>query len=48
MHVDVQGLHRLEHGRTYIFVANHQSIYDIPILFWALPFQLRIIAKESA
>ncbi len=27
--------------------ANHQSIYDIPILFWALPYQLRIIAKES-
>jgi 1-acyl-sn-glycerol-3-phosphate acyltransferase len=47
VHVDVRGLDRLEAGRTYLFVANHQSIYDIPILFWALPFQLRIIAKES-
>jgi 1-acyl-sn-glycerol-3-phosphate acyltransferase len=28
-------------------VSNHQSIYDIPILFWSLPFQLRIIAKAS-
>jgi 1-acyl-sn-glycerol-3-phosphate acyltransferase len=28
-------------------VSNHQSIYDIPVLFWSLPFQLRIIAKES-
>lgn len=45
--VDVDGLERLEPGRTYLFVANHQSIYDIPILFWSLPFQLRIIAKES-
>jgi len=45
--VDVQGLERLVPGRTYVFVANHQSIYDIPILFWSLPFQLRIIAKES-
>ena len=27
--------------------SNHQSIYDIPILFWSLPYQLRIIAKES-
>jgi 1-acyl-sn-glycerol-3-phosphate acyltransferase len=45
--VDVQGLDRLVAGRTYVFVANHQSIYDIPILFWSLPFQLRIIAKES-
>jgi 1-acyl-sn-glycerol-3-phosphate acyltransferase len=41
------GLDRLEPGKTYVFVANHQSIFDIPILFWSLPFQLRIIAKES-
>ena len=47
VHVDVAGLERLEPGRTYLFVANHQSIYDIPILFWSLPYQLRIIAKES-
>ena len=45
--VDVVGLDRLEPGRTYVFVANHQSIYDIPILFWSLPYQLRIIAKAS-
>jgi 1-acyl-sn-glycerol-3-phosphate acyltransferase len=45
--VEVIGLDRLEPGRTYVFVANHQSIYDIPILFWSLPYQLRIIAKES-
>jgi 1-acyl-sn-glycerol-3-phosphate acyltransferase len=45
--VDVAGLERLVPGRTYVFVANHQSIYDIPILFWSLPYQLRIIAKES-
>jgi 1-acyl-sn-glycerol-3-phosphate acyltransferase len=45
--VEVVGLERLEPGRTYMFVSNHQSIYDIPILFWSLPYQLRIIAKES-
>lgn len=45
--VSVAGLDRLEPGRTYVFVANHQSIYDIPILFWSLPYQLRIIAKAS-
>jgi 1-acyl-sn-glycerol-3-phosphate acyltransferase len=45
--VDVTGLERLERGKTYVFVANHQSIYDIPCLFWSIPFQLRIIAKES-
>jgi 1-acyl-sn-glycerol-3-phosphate acyltransferase len=45
--VETEGLDRLEAGRTYVFVANHQSIYDIPIVFWTLPFQLRIIAKAS-
>jgi 1-acyl-sn-glycerol-3-phosphate acyltransferase len=45
--VDVRGLERLEPGRTYVFVANHQSIYDIPVIFASLPYQLRIIAKDS-
>ena len=45
--VSVSGLERLEAGKTYVFVANHQSIYDIPCLFWSIPYQLRIIAKES-
>jgi 1-acyl-sn-glycerol-3-phosphate acyltransferase len=45
--VEVHGLERLTPGRTYIFVSNHQSIYDIPIIFWHLPWQLRIIAKAS-
>ena len=45
--VSVRGLERLVPGKTYVFVANHQSIYDIPCLFWSIPFQLRIIAKDS-
>jgi 1-acyl-sn-glycerol-3-phosphate acyltransferase len=42
-----EGLERLAAGGTYMFVSNHQSIYDIPIIFATVPFQLRIIAKES-
>ena len=34
-------------GSSVVFASNHQSIYDIPVLFWTLPVQLRIIAKES-
>jgi 1-acyl-sn-glycerol-3-phosphate acyltransferase len=34
-------------AQSCIFVANHASIYDIPILFAALPGQLRIIAKAG-
>jgi len=45
--VGVTGLERLDRSRSYVFAANHQSIYDIPIVFASLPYQLRIIAKES-
>ena len=45
--VTVEGLERVVPGQTYVFVSNHQSIYDTPVLFWSLPFQLRIIAKAS-
>ena len=45
--VAVKGLDRVEPGETYVFISNHQSIYDIPVIFASLPFQLRIIAKES-
>src|SRR5262245_1328030 len=45
--VRIEGLERVQRGETYVFVSNHQSIYDIPVIFASLPFQLRIIAKES-
>jgi len=45
--VTVRGLERVVPGTTYVFVSNHQSIYDTPVIFASLPFQLRIIAKES-
>lgn len=45
--VRVSGLERLTPGHSYVFAANHQSIYDIPIVFASIPFQLRIVAKAS-
>jgi 1-acyl-sn-glycerol-3-phosphate acyltransferase len=45
--VRVEGLDRITPGTTYVFVSNHQSIYDIPVIFASLPYQLRIIAKAS-
>src|SRR5207247_1212467 len=45
--VAVEGLDRIVPGTTYVFVSNHQSIYDTPVIFWSLPYQLRIISKES-
>jgi 1-acyl-sn-glycerol-3-phosphate acyltransferase len=45
--VTVLGGETLDRSRSYVFASNHQSIYDIPIVFASLPFQLRIMAKAS-
>lgn len=46
--IKVNGLARLEPQRPYIFMANHQSNIDIPVLVQSLsPFQLRWIAKKE-
>ena len=45
--VSIEGLERITPGTTYVFVSNHQSIYDTPVIFASLPYQLRIIAKAS-
>jgi 1-acyl-sn-glycerol-3-phosphate acyltransferase len=47
VHVRVVGLEHLDPARSYVLAANHQSIYDIPIVFTSLPLQLRIVAKDS-
>ncbi len=43
----VEGLEHLRADRTYIFVANHQSVFDIPVLMYCLPKQLRMIHKKE-
>jgi 1-acyl-sn-glycerol-3-phosphate acyltransferase len=45
--VRVVGAQHLDPRHSYVLAANHQSIYDIPIVFTALPMQLRIVAKAS-
>ncbi len=45
--VSVRGLEKLDPHRSYVFASNHQSIYDIPIVFASIPLQLRIVSKAS-
>lgn len=45
--VRVEGLEKIDPAKSYILAANHQSIYDIPIVFSSLAIQLRIISKDS-
>jgi 1-acyl-sn-glycerol-3-phosphate acyltransferase len=34
-------------GANYVFLANHQSLFDIPALLHGLPETFRMVAKES-
>ena len=45
--VTVVGAERLDPHKSYVLASNHQSIYDIPIIFAVIPLQLRIVAKAS-
>lgn len=45
--VAVSGLERLDPAKAYVFMANHQSTYDIPVLLGALPVQFRWLAKAE-
>lgn len=47
VHVDVEGLERLEPGRGYVFMANHLSMFDHWAFLHYLPFQFRFAAKAS-
>jgi 1-acyl-sn-glycerol-3-phosphate acyltransferase len=45
--VKVEGAEKLSGGRRYVFVCNHQSAFDIPVLYAGLPNQLSFIAKKE-
>ncbi len=41
-------LSALDKNETYVFVVNHQSFYDIPLLFkYLAPWQFKFVAKKS-
>ncbi|MEA2564781.1 MAG: 1-acyl-sn-glycerol-3-phosphate acyltransferase [Acidobacteriota bacterium] len=37
----------IEPGRSYVFLCNHQSLFDIPALLATCPGQVRMMAKRS-
>jgi 1-acyl-sn-glycerol-3-phosphate acyltransferase len=43
----VEGAENLCKARVAVYAPNHTSYMDIPVLFAALPFQFRILAKKE-
>jgi 1-acyl-sn-glycerol-3-phosphate acyltransferase len=45
--VTVNGLSNVDLSKSYIYMCNHQSNYDIPVLMGCLPVQFRWLAKAE-
>ena len=45
--VRITGLSHIDPDRSYIFMANHQSNFDIPVLLGCLKVQFRWLAKAE-
>jgi 1-acyl-sn-glycerol-3-phosphate acyltransferase len=45
--VAVNGLERIDTSKPHLYVVNHLSAMDIPVLYASLPFAFRILAKKE-
>jgi 1-acyl-sn-glycerol-3-phosphate acyltransferase len=45
--IRLEGAEKLHLHETAVYASNHLSYYDTPVLFARLPFQFRILAKQS-
>jgi 1-acyl-sn-glycerol-3-phosphate acyltransferase len=45
--VTVEGLKKIDTTKAHVYVVNHLSAFDIPVLYVYLPFQFRILAKKE-
>lgn len=45
--LDIRGADNVDMSKPHIFVSNHQSTIDIPVLFLALPGDVRFVAKKA-
>ena len=45
--ITVEGLEKIDTSKAHVYVVNHLSALDIPVLYVSLPFQFRILAKRE-
>lgn len=45
--VTVRGLDKVAFDRSYVYVSNHASMFDIPAILASIPDQIRIVYKKE-
>src|SRR5713226_5793588 len=43
----IRGLEKIDPGGAYVFVANHRSLMDTPVVLAHIPLQFRFLAKKG-
>jgi 1-acyl-sn-glycerol-3-phosphate acyltransferase len=47
IHIEITGADKIEKDRSYIFMSNHLSFLDGPLLFMIIPQPIRVILKKE-
>jgi 1-acyl-sn-glycerol-3-phosphate acyltransferase len=47
VHVEIQGKENILPGKTYVFLCNHQSNFDAPVLLHAIPRDWKALLKKE-
>ncbi len=47
INVNIGGLAQIDPSKSYIYMSNHRSNFDIPVLLGCLPIQFRWLAKAE-
>jgi len=47
MMISVHGRENIEPGATYVIMSNHQSHYDVAVIFYVLGSTIRMVAKRE-
>src|SRR5688572_19918824 len=43
----IEGLEKIDRNRSYVFVSNHVSFMDTPVVLAHIPVQFRFLAKKG-
>ena len=47
LEIETLGREHIEPGKSYVVMSNHQSHYDIPVMFQSLGLSIRMVAKKE-
>jgi 1-acyl-sn-glycerol-3-phosphate acyltransferase len=47
LELEVRGREHMAPGKTYLVMSNHQSLYDVPVLFHVIGKNIRMVTKKE-